>query len=139
LADLVGSLQELHGAGCDLFLHQQAIDTTTPAGKAMFQMLGVLSEFERSMIQARVVKAETVQAADGYRSGHPDEDIEAAMQFAEAAGWRCRKSRGHAWGRLLCPIVNAMVVRSLYGPRRLTRISHAVVSKPAQGDGAVAC
>jgi DNA invertase Pin-like site-specific DNA recombinase len=54
LADLVGSLQELRGSGCDLFLHQRAIDTTTPAGKAMFQMLGVLSEFERSMIEARV-------------------------------------------------------------------------------------
>ena len=54
LADLIAGLQELHGAGVDLVLHQQAIDTTTPAGKAMFQMLGVFSEFERSMIVARV-------------------------------------------------------------------------------------
>ena len=54
LVDLVGTLQELHGARVDLFLHQQAIDTTTPAGKALFGMLGVFAEFERSMIQARV-------------------------------------------------------------------------------------
>jgi DNA invertase Pin-like site-specific DNA recombinase len=54
LADLIAGLQELHGARVDLVLHQQAIDTTTPAGKAMFQMLGVFSEFERSMIVARV-------------------------------------------------------------------------------------
>lgn len=54
LADLVNGLQEMHGAGVDLYLHQQAIDTTTPAGKAMFQMCGVFAEFERSMIQARV-------------------------------------------------------------------------------------
>jgi DNA invertase Pin-like site-specific DNA recombinase len=54
LPDLVGTLQELHGAKVDLFLHQQAIDTTTPAGKAMFGMMGVFAEFERSMIQARV-------------------------------------------------------------------------------------
>lgn len=54
LADLVGTLQELHGAKVDLFLHQQAIDTTTPAGRAMFGMMGVFAEFERSMIQARV-------------------------------------------------------------------------------------
>ena len=40
--------------GVDLFLHQQAVDTTAPAVKAMFQMLGVFSEFERSMIQSRV-------------------------------------------------------------------------------------
>jgi hypothetical protein len=31
-----------------LFLHQQGIDTTTPAGKAMFQMMGVFAEFEPS-------------------------------------------------------------------------------------------
>ena len=40
--------------GVDLFLHQQGLDTTTPAGKAMFQMMGVFAEFERSMIQERV-------------------------------------------------------------------------------------
>ena len=54
LADLVGTLQELRGAKVDLFLHQQAIDTTTPAGGAMFGMLGVFAQFERSMIVARV-------------------------------------------------------------------------------------
>ena len=39
--DLVAALQELRGAGVDLFLHQQALDTSTPSGRAMFQMLGV--------------------------------------------------------------------------------------------------
>ena len=54
LQDLVGFLSEIHAAGVDLFLHQQGIDTTTPGGKAMFQMLGVFAEFERSIIQERV-------------------------------------------------------------------------------------
>src|SRR5262244_219154 len=54
LQDLVGFLSELHAANVDLFLHQQGLDTTTPAGKAMFQMLGVFAEFERSIIQERV-------------------------------------------------------------------------------------
>jgi DNA invertase Pin-like site-specific DNA recombinase len=54
LQDLIGTLQDLHAARVDLFLHQQAIDTTTPAGKAMFQMMGVFAEFERSMIVARI-------------------------------------------------------------------------------------
>ena len=39
--DLVGFLSEPHAMGIDLFLHQQGLDTTTPAGKAMFQMMGV--------------------------------------------------------------------------------------------------
>ena len=51
LPDLVSTMQELHGARVDLFVQQQALDTTTPAGRAMFGMLGVFAEFERSMIQ----------------------------------------------------------------------------------------
>lgn len=54
LQDLVAFLSELHGVGVDLYLHQQGVDTTTPAGKALFQMMGVFSEFERSMIRERV-------------------------------------------------------------------------------------
>src|ERR1700722_11155151 len=54
LPDLISTMQELHGAKVDLFLLQQGLDTTTPSGRAMFQMLGVFSEFERSMIQSRV-------------------------------------------------------------------------------------
>jgi DNA invertase Pin-like site-specific DNA recombinase len=50
----VGFLSELHALRIDLFLHQQGLDTTTPAGKALFQMTGVFAEFERSIIQERV-------------------------------------------------------------------------------------
>ena len=68
LADLVGTLQDLHGAKVDLFLHQQAMDTTTPAGRAMFGMMGVFAEFERSMIVARV-KAGMDRAKVNPRAG----------------------------------------------------------------------
>src|SRR5262249_17248011 len=54
LQDLVAFLSELHALKIDLFLRQQGLDTTTPAGKAMFQMLGVFAEFERTMIAERV-------------------------------------------------------------------------------------
>jgi DNA invertase Pin-like site-specific DNA recombinase len=54
LQDLVATLGELRAAGVDLFLHQQAVDTTTPSGRAMFQILGVFAEFERAMIQERI-------------------------------------------------------------------------------------
>jgi DNA invertase Pin-like site-specific DNA recombinase len=37
-----------------LYIHTQSVDTTTPAGRAMFGMLGIFSEFEREMIVARV-------------------------------------------------------------------------------------
>src|SRR5258708_23926830 len=55
LQGLLEVLVELRAKGVDLYLHQQGIDTTTPAGKAMYQMLGVFSEFEREMIRERVL------------------------------------------------------------------------------------
>jgi DNA invertase Pin-like site-specific DNA recombinase len=51
LTDLLGILQALQDKGVDLFLHQQGLDTSTTAGKAMFQMLGVFAEFERGIIR----------------------------------------------------------------------------------------
>ena len=54
LIDLVVLLKELHSTGIDLYLHKQAINTTTPSGRAMFQMMGVFAEFEREMIRDRV-------------------------------------------------------------------------------------
>ena len=38
LTDLLDLLRELHSKDVDLFLHQQGLDTSTPAGRAMFQM-----------------------------------------------------------------------------------------------------
>jgi DNA invertase Pin-like site-specific DNA recombinase len=69
LQDLVGFLSELHAV--DLFLHQQGLDTTTPAGKAMFQMLGVFAEFESSIIQERVRAGLRRAKSEGTRLGRP--------------------------------------------------------------------
>jgi DNA invertase Pin-like site-specific DNA recombinase len=71
LQDLVGFLGELHAKGIDLYLHQQGIDTTTPAGKAMFQMMGVFAEFERAMIVERVRSGLARARAAGKRLGRP--------------------------------------------------------------------
>jgi DNA invertase Pin-like site-specific DNA recombinase len=71
LQDLIGFLSELHAKRVDLYLHQQGIDTTTPAGKAMFQMLGVFAEFERAMIVERVRAGLKRARADGKVLGRP--------------------------------------------------------------------
>jgi hypothetical protein len=49
-SQVLGFLSELHALHVDLFLRQQGLDTTTPAGKAMFQMMRVFTEFKRAMI-----------------------------------------------------------------------------------------
>ncbi len=69
LIDLIALLQELHGVGIDLYLHQQGVNTTTPAGKALFGMLGVFAEFEREMIKERVNAGLARARENGTRSG----------------------------------------------------------------------
>src|SRR5207342_3062607 len=69
LQDLVGFLSELPAIRIDLFLHQQGLDTTTPAGKAMFQMMGVCAGFERAMIQERVRAVLARAKSGGKRLG----------------------------------------------------------------------
>jgi len=53
------------------YLHQQAVDTSTPAGRALFQMLGVFAEFERAMIVERVKAGLRRAAAQGKKLGRP--------------------------------------------------------------------
>jgi DNA invertase Pin-like site-specific DNA recombinase len=69
LQDLVGLLGELHAKRVDLYLHKQGIDTTTPAGKALFQMLGVFAEFERAIIVERVKSGLARASEKGTKSG----------------------------------------------------------------------
>ena len=71
LQHLVGLLGELHAAKVDLYLHQQGVDTTTPAGKALFQTLGVFAEFERAMIRERVLSGLERARAQGKALGRP--------------------------------------------------------------------
>lgn len=80
LQDLISFLKELHSQGIDLYLHQQGINTTTPAGKAMFQMMGVFSEFEREMIRERVIAGVRRAQAQGKHCGRektPDKTLNA--------------------------------------------------------------
>lgn len=99
LQDLVGFLGEIHAKGVDLYLHQQGVDTTTPAGKALFQMLGVFAEFERSMIQERVKAGLSRARAQGKTLGRPrvSQEVEQRILAARAKGMgiqRIAKSEG---------------------------------------------
>jgi DNA invertase Pin-like site-specific DNA recombinase len=69
LQELVAFLGELHAKGIDLYLLQQGLDTGTPTGRAMFQMLGVFAEFERAMIVERVKAGLSRARSQGKRLG----------------------------------------------------------------------
>ena len=91
LQDLIGFLSELHALGIDLFLHQQGLDTTTPAGKAMFQMMGVFAEFERSIIQERVRAGLARAKSEGKQLGRPRLDAANPRGFTAAGEARCAR------------------------------------------------
>jgi DNA invertase Pin-like site-specific DNA recombinase len=72
LPDLIGLLGDLQARGVDLYLHQQALDTSTPSGRALFGMLSVFGEFERAMIRDRVLAGlHRAKHVDGKRLGRP--------------------------------------------------------------------
>jgi DNA invertase Pin-like site-specific DNA recombinase len=88
LQDLLGFLLELQSKRVDLYLHQQALDTSTPMGKAMFQLCGVFAELERSIIQERVKAGLERARSKGKILGRPKTDpkIEASIRDLAAKG-----------------------------------------------------
>jgi len=71
LNHLVDFLNEVNSIGTNLYIHQSGLDTSTPTGKMMFQMIGVFSEFEREMISERVkIGLERVKSK-GTKLGRP--------------------------------------------------------------------
>ena len=71
MPDLLEVLQTIRSTGTQLYLHTQGLDTTTPSGRALYQMLGVFSELEREMIVARVNAGIARARQQGTRSGKP--------------------------------------------------------------------
>lgn len=93
LKDLVEFFEELKAKGVGLYLHQQGLDTSTPAGKAMFGMVGVFAEFERAMIVERVRAGLKRAKAEGRIGGRPraSEKVEARVRTGLANGVGMRR------------------------------------------------
>lgn len=93
LQDLVVILSELHARKCDLYLHTNGLDTSTPAGRAMFGMLSVFAELERSLIQERIKAGLARAKAEGRRLGRKPvaEEIEDNIRKARQTGMGIRR------------------------------------------------
>jgi DNA invertase Pin-like site-specific DNA recombinase len=94
LTGLLELLTELHAKKVDLYLHQQGLDTSTPSGRAMFQMMGVFAEFERAMIQERVRAGLRRAKSEGKQLGRPPiaPELVTRIREARAAGLSVRKA-----------------------------------------------
>jgi DNA invertase Pin-like site-specific DNA recombinase len=113
LQDLVAFLGEIHAAHVELYLHQQGLDTSTPAGRAMFQMMGVFAEFERAMIRERTAAGLARARAKGTRSGRAigrpqiDPQRQAAIVAARARGASLR-TIARTFGVAVQTVVNCL-------------------------------
>ena len=85
LVDLVTTLDELHACGIDLYLHQQAIDTTTPAGKLSFGIFAALAEFESELIRERTMAGLAAARARGRNGGRKFSLTKSQVRLAQAA------------------------------------------------------
>jgi DNA invertase Pin-like site-specific DNA recombinase len=89
LQHLVEFLNDVQSVNCHLYIHQSGLDTSTPSGRMMFQMVGVFSEFERSMISERVKLGLLRVKAKGGKLGRPktiDEDLKAQIRSLKGNG-----------------------------------------------------
>ncbi len=71
LGDLVAFLSDIQARGCDLYLHQQNVDTSTASGRMLFQMLAVFAEFERAIITTRINAGLDRVRSKGVKLGRP--------------------------------------------------------------------
>ena len=98
LRHLVEFLNDLNSVNCNLYIHQSGLDTSTPSGKMMFQMIGVFSEFEREMISERVkIGLERVKSK-GKKLGRPkkvDLAMTDEMNKLKDIGWSYGKISSH--------------------------------------------
>ena len=80
VADLVSTLQELQHLGVGFVSLTEALDLTTPAGRAMAGLLAVFAEFEREILRERVCAGLAHARLNGKRLGRPPSAVHKAVE-----------------------------------------------------------
>ena len=96
LRHLVTALDEFRALGVDFLSHQEAVDTSTPVGRMLFQVIGAMAEFERELIRERVIAGLKQAKAKGKKLGRPRVaiDLPAARALrADGLSYRAVASR----------------------------------------------
>jgi DNA invertase Pin-like site-specific DNA recombinase len=91
LRHLVNALAELEALGLSFISLRDNLDLSTPSGRLMFQIIGAMAEFERSLIQERVKAGLRNAKAKGRRLGRPRVIVDEAEVLAmreSGASWR---------------------------------------------------
>jgi len=73
---LITALETFSSLGVDFISYQEAVDTTTPAGKMLFTMISAFAEFERAIISERVKAGLEKAKAKGKKLGRPKVEVD---------------------------------------------------------------
>ena len=95
---LVALVREFEILGVDLVVLDQAIDTTTPAGRLLFHVLAAISEFERDLIRDRVLAGIKRARAQGVRLGRPRVAVDLGRAVALRAEGKSIRAVARALG-----------------------------------------
>ncbi len=91
LSHLVSFLNEIHSVGCDLYIHQSGMDTSTPMGKMMFQLTSIFAEFERGMIAERVKAGQMRSTKKNGRPTNLNDGLIHSIKYMKEQGVGIRK------------------------------------------------
>jgi DNA invertase Pin-like site-specific DNA recombinase len=96
LKHLVNALADLAAYGVAFISFRDNLDLSTPSGRLMFQIIGAMAEFERSLIQERVRAGLRNAKAKGKRLGRPSVEVDLAevgRLRSQGLGWRAIASK----------------------------------------------
>ena len=108
LRDLIGVVNSLQDRGVGLRSLQEAIDTTTPAGKLTFHIFAALAEFERDMIRERTSAGLAAARKRGVAIGRPRALTPEQILMAEAMTARPRHLNTSGGGAVWYPPLDAL-------------------------------
>jgi DNA invertase Pin-like site-specific DNA recombinase len=94
ISDLISFLNEIQSVECDLYLHQNGIDTSTPSGRLMFGMLSLFADFERSMIAERTRAGIERARKQGKKIGRPsnmNDGLKESIKYMRSQGLGIRR------------------------------------------------
>lgn len=91
---LVGFMNEIQSLNVDLYVHQQAIDTTTPSGRMTFSIFSALGEYERELMRERIMAGQRRARSQGVKIGRPskmNEAVKTSVQLLRGNGMAIRE------------------------------------------------
>ena len=91
---LVGFMNEIQSLNVDLYVHQQAIDTTTPSGRMIFGIFSALGEYERELMRERIMAGQRRARSQGVKIGRPskmNEAVKTSVQLLRGNGMAIRE------------------------------------------------